>query len=944
MKKFFISIKSVVAAIATTALLASSVVSCSYDDTKIWKEIDQIKQDIVDLRTQVENELNALSELVDGMTTITDVSQKSDGSTVVTLSNNTKITIYPKASEVEIPSDIITVEESDGVLYWAKYDGLGNKSPILVNGEKVPVSQGAPKTQVNAETGAIEVSFDGGKTWITTGYTESVADSLFTDIDVVYSEWQVDADGNPLALYCILTLNDGSVIKVGMQNARIILPYDSVFAAYGETASIVIDVEDAADYMTQVPRGWTCDVKHETKAARMTLIYRAPTYEMVQGGYADTEGVSKLMVVFNNGSSAIASIRVSTNPAKVNFTEEGVYVEASYGTNYMLCGIIPSTSYKASTLETYCNKVLDGSASEAVKKYVYELAFNETSVAFIPYEDLRADGLVAGTAYTFWYAVPREPQTADGAMYVVANEMIGCPYTHSLITMELVESSIFDVNIKFSAAGSTGYMLGYELAEEFDAAELAAYYTENPEYLVCNKTEQTYEGSFLGLFDPYTQSLVPGTKYVAWCITKPATSVILEDHVHFLEFETMPFIDGGDIEVTTTNEVIEYTRISMNLTTEEEHVAIYYNIMPSNYATAYPDDDYRKEMLLTEGTRVITDDDVYVLYSKAKAGDKLTLFAMAVDKDGKFGKILIKEYTTKDYEYNDLALTVSKTDDYKVDDTKIAVSCEGAEKFLYICTTTASDDWAEFGGTKKKAGEYMIANPADDRIRDTSKPEYALVDGNIQLSGLAMDEEHVVVVMAIAADGSYSQPQAVYFEPIANIGIMVKKTDANWAEGKPTFTLGETREVEFFNFSWFILPQKDYVAYTIAEHPYNLSNDELGTTINTPEKLIAYIVTMCDTGKTDEGHMCVYEEDGIYTRTWKTMEDLNNDGRYTQDEWVTHTEDYTEGVYNSCFYGTKDETLIFTTWVGPDGNFHEPFVYDPTNDIELVDWTIADIL
>jgi arabinose-5-phosphate isomerase len=40
------------------------------------------------------------------------------------------------------------------------------------------------------------------------------------------------------------------------------------------------------------------------------------------------------------------------------------------------------------------------------------------------------------------------------------------------------------------------------------------------------------------------------------------------------------------------------------------------------------------------------------------------------------------------------------------------------------------------------------------------------------------------------------------------------------------------------------------------------------------------------------------------------------------------------GVYNSYFYGTKGEHRIYVTWVGEDGNFHEPFVYNPTTDQE----------
>lgn len=933
------SIKAAVATMTTAAILASSAVSCSYDDSELWGEINQIKQEVADLRTQVENELSALNELVNGLVTITDVKQQSDGSTLVTLSDGRKITIYPK-NEQKVPTDVITTYEENGVLYWAKYDGLGNPQPILVNGKKVPVADVAPQTKVNAETGAIEVSFDGGKTWMTTGYSESVADGLFAGIEVVYSDWQVDGDGNPLALYAIITLNDGTSIKVGMQNGRLILPIDSVFVAYGDTTTITVEVEDAADFMTQVPRGWTCEVKHSAKEARMTLAYTAPTYESVQAGYADLGGVSKLMVVFNNGTSAIASIKVSTNPAAVYFTEEGAYIEASFGTNYLLCGILPTSSFKPATLVSYCNSILDGSATDGsnAKKYVREVAFMEEYSTFMSYADLSNAKMTAGTQYTFWYVVPRTD--AESNMYVVENEMVACPYTHSVSSFEVTEASFFDVDIKFSAAGSLGYFLGYDLASEFDASEIAAYYTEYPDYLYFNKTEQSYEGSFLSLFDPYTASLVPGTEYTAWYITKGSSLVILEDNVRSWNFSTKPFVDGGDVEIITSNDVVEYTRLSTTLSTTAGHVAIYYNIVPSYMATAYPDDTYRKEMLLTEGTRVITDKSVPVSYDKAKAGDKLTLFAMAVDSEGKFGKILVKEYTTKNFEYNNIELKLNLTD-YKVDDTKVEVTAEGAEKYVYVYAMVESEEWTEvYGGTKKKAGEFMIANPADSRICDTSKADNALVDGKIQITGLNMDEEYVIVVMAVAADGSYSQPQAVYFTPIANIGVVVKKSDANWAEGKPELILGATQNVEFFNITWYIVPQEGYDAYTVALHPGNLVNEDLGTAIDTTEKLIAYIVSQCDTGKTDQGHKCVYREDGNYSRTWKTMEDLNGDGRFTSDEWVEHTEDGLPGVYNFCFYGTEEETMLFTTWVGPDGNFHEPFVYNPTEEKELVDWTL----
>ena len=243
MKRFFMNAKAVLASVLMTAIVSSSMVSCQYDDTDIWNEIENIKKEIALLREMVETELYALNELVNGLVTVKEVKQQNDGSKVVTLSDGTKITIYPKGDTV--PANIVTTMTVDGVLYWAYYDGMGTAQPVIVNGKKVPVADVVPQTQIVDNT--IEVSFDGGNTWITTGYTESAADSLFTDIQVIYSDWQTDSEGNPLPLYCIFTLNDGSTMKVGMQSGRIILPYDSLFVPYGSNLPFSIDIEDVAD-------------------------------------------------------------------------------------------------------------------------------------------------------------------------------------------------------------------------------------------------------------------------------------------------------------------------------------------------------------------------------------------------------------------------------------------------------------------------------------------------------------------------------------------------------------------------------------------------------------------------------------------------------------------------------------------------------------------------
>ena len=275
MKKFLRNTRAALRTIVMVAVVAFSAVSCQYDDTDLWNEIENIKQELADLRIQLETELNAIKDLVNGQVTVTDVKQQNDGSKVITLSDGSKITIYPKGSGV--PSNIITVVSENGVMYWAMYDGLGTAQPILVNGQKVPVADVAPTTQI--VDGAIEVSFDGGNTWVKTGYDKSVADSIIVDIEVVYSDWQTDAEGNPLALYCKIVMADGSIVNVGMQNGKLVLPYDMLFVPYGSDMLFSLNVSDVADFMNTNPRGWECDIEHNAKLGTMSMRFYAPTYE-----------------------------------------------------------------------------------------------------------------------------------------------------------------------------------------------------------------------------------------------------------------------------------------------------------------------------------------------------------------------------------------------------------------------------------------------------------------------------------------------------------------------------------------------------------------------------------------------------------------------------------------------------------------------------------------
>ena len=920
MKRLFKNIRSVATLMVTTAAVAISSVSCQYDDTAVWEEINGIKQELANLRAEVEAELNAIHEMVNGLVTVTDVKQQQDGSKQIVLSDGTKINVYPEADKV--PANIVTTTMVDGVLCWATYDGLGNAQPIYADGKAIPVAEVAPMTQV--VDGVIEVSFDGGITWIQTGYSESVADSIIKDVEVVYSDWRTDEEGNRLALYCVITLADGTEVKVGMQNGRIILPYDSIFVAYGSSTPFSIDVEGAADFLITTPRGWECDATLDSKSGSLFIEFFAPTQADVDAGAAVSGGEVKVMVAYTNGSSSIATIKVNCNPANVYFSLEGVQVEVGYGTNYMLCGLLPATSYNVDTCYNNCEKVLTGGTSSAV----HQLAFMEGTSEYIAFSDLRSSALTVGNEYLFWYVVPRTSE--EGDLYVVKEEFFTESYVHSSVNFNVNSVSFFDANIKFVTKNSANFMLGYAKAEDFDAAEIAAYYTENPDYLDARHENMEYTGSFVELFADGA-SLEYGTDYVAYYIADNSKHVFLEDNVLFWEFSTQDYTRDGDMEVAVIGEpTIAYDYIEMTLNTEEPHIMMFFNAMPSYMASAYPDDNYVIDMLLEEGYQVQSNEAVVARYDGVKPGTKLTFFAVAIDADGKIGKPFKQEFTTKSIEYNTNLVVTAELKEYKIDNTLINLTCEGATNYAYIVSKTSDNAWKEvYGGTVKKAGEYIIMNVDSSDV-------YKTEENAIAITGLEMDVEYVVVVVAYAADGTYSEATSCYFKPIANIGTVITRDQAQWEESKPTVTIlnYEDNPHLFLSFSWSCLPAPHTKIYTAAMYRDNLINEELGTNVNTVEKLIAEIMTCCDTGGMNEqGKSFEWQESGIYLREWVEWEDTDGDN-YLEE--VYHSEER-DAPYIFFPYGSSGMTFIYTTWVGEDGNFCEPFAIDPItgNEVEL---------
>lgn len=304
---------------------------CSYDDTALWREMEQVKDRVTTLEEAVikaNEDIVALQAIVDALQRnlyVVSVTPTADGYTIL-FSDNTSVTITNGKDGVNgTNAPIISVrEDEDGNYYWT-IDGEW----LLVDGERVRANgldgkngengengaKGedaiAPQVRINDTTKEWEISTDGGITWVSTGVVAegkdgangsngengangTNGDSLFKSVDT--------SNAN----YVIITLADGTVLRLARydENAPKFVILDAPKVAqieYGTTEVFAVETSNIADYMMNTPQGWSAYYEEGI------LSVAAPAKDLC---HFDKEGHIAISVVSEAGRSAIVKLAV----------------------------------------------------------------------------------------------------------------------------------------------------------------------------------------------------------------------------------------------------------------------------------------------------------------------------------------------------------------------------------------------------------------------------------------------------------------------------------------------------------------------------------------------------------------------------------------------------------------------------------------------------------
>ena len=328
MRKIFTTLKSVVAATVIAAMTLAT--SCSYDDTAIKKDVEQITTDLAALTERVaalENELDeqvaSLTELINGKVVVTDVTTEGDTITV-TLSDGSSFTIdNSKSTAVKGDDYTIGAYLDGGVYYWAVFKNGDFQNFLEVDGQKVAVfaegcdcEEQAPaegcacdlKMEVR-EDGFLYVSIDGGANWVSTELpAQQVSGAcVFTGVEV---------NGDVVTF----TLADGSTFDI--QKAELVefeAAKSAIYVKTAQTKSIAFAINDAVEDINVMnqPLGWKASVEAPTRAVGgmdYVLNITGPAKDFLQ--YAEKSG--KISIHFNTAAGACKVMNIDVELAAID--------------------------------------------------------------------------------------------------------------------------------------------------------------------------------------------------------------------------------------------------------------------------------------------------------------------------------------------------------------------------------------------------------------------------------------------------------------------------------------------------------------------------------------------------------------------------------------------------------------------------------------------------
>ncbi len=953
MKRFFKSLK----AMALVAVVGVAAVSCAeaYDDTELKQQVADLAERVTKLEERLDSEVTALRALIDEKVALAEVQE--DGAWKFTLADGKTLTLYPEYVE-----NGLTVVTEDGVQYWAKVEG--NVTTILTDaaGNKVAFHN-APELRVNAE-GIIEVSVDGGKSWVATQ-----APSLFAAIDVKEN-------------HACLTLQNGEVLKFALyEQVNFSVNGNVLFVGSEESEKVTMTLDGIVElFPLVVPEGWSVDI--DGLVMTVTAPYAEPEAGGMGGGMPGWPGMGgaeeevtpsiKVLAISKEGKAVVAtlyvvasgnggqSIKVIGDQLVITNNKQVEGMDYETWETIMVPAPIAYTAFPTGeyTFESFA-------AAKQSYKYDYEILYFEENgtksinVADALKEICGVEKIERGDSYTFI--------AFDANLYAPAvTDIMSVVYTSTYVDAVLTAATFKDIQLDITVEGYDGYLVYLQdAAYEENVKEIFQYwqmgYQEFGVEFTANYSGSLFDIDNSGMIMPYANRV-----YIAYVLPTSALKSASDykwDDVKVYTFKTKNYTAGGMLQPTMEIGEPDYQYFNATITPAAGTYRTHAWYFTAEALKGLDEADLVNEVVakgyVSEGENQINLSNDEALAS----GATVTVVAVSIDQDGKYGPVVKKECSTKSLDYSaatieitDWELNVTREMNINTSSYSFNVKSEGelTNTYFYLMT------WNQHKNIDKELASIAV-NVINGSLSnfillsDVAKNEaghYAPVgktgySWSPKYMGVEYGKEYCLAIFGVDADGKPTKIAYKMFETFVPMTI-VYADDAKWAASKPTITIGEpeilTTMYESLKENWDYLfnmyvnqwgmteeeakqQMEMMVSYGELQDPEKLSAEEKAA----PASLnIPFTVTP---GAGAVKCLVEYNSDGnfneVATRTWidnmvADAEAAPADGKVSQHLVYEISAETTLTAQSVAGHVSN---YVYITWQDADGNWYEAAEY-----------------
>ena len=452
-------------------------------------------------------------------------------------------------------------------------------------------------------------------------------------------------------------------------------------------------------------------------------------------------------------------------------------------------------------------------------------------------------------------------------------EIVYSPEPSVSINVSVLESSFDDVKISVELEGYAQYAAKVVPKSEFNAAN--AVREANWKQVPRQTDSFSYTGSLTSIPSGTASfSLVAGQTYILWVAPYLSGQIrVSEDDLYIKEIAVPGILSGGNSKVVLENTESDYQSLTAVLSSSGASMIAAAFVSASELASL-PTDESKADFALNNGV-VMSGEQLTITRSSLASGETYTLIAIAVDSQGRYGKVLQHDIATSVIRFNNnVTISLEIRNEFKTLYVRPEVSGDDVEFFYYYIGTASGSVWNRvLGGTRESAEKYMAVEKNSYLIQNTE--DTPMIDGQLKFDDVTLGEEYVVAVMALTSDGTVSRLFMEKFTPGLNLDKYIYDTGADkWLKSRPDVKLGKTEMIgDFYYITWTVIPASGTTAYTWCTHPDWMAR------FPTPEEQIIAI--------------------------------LNNGTKVTP------------GVQDQMPYGDEG-FLIYVTWQDEDGNFYAP--------------------